>query len=181
MNDQLSKKERKELKRQQKEGERAVEGRKRTLKKLGGYGAIAVAVGAGIAGLWWYASGVPDTSPEDIISKNGIHWHPHLAIVIDGTKQEIPANIGIGITHNPIHTHDATGEIHLEFEGLVKKSDITLGTFVEVWGKTFNASCIFDACAGNGKTVRMTVNGKENTEFENYVMRDKDEIEIRFE
>jgi hypothetical protein len=29
--------------------------------------------------------------------------------------------------------------------------------------------------------LKMTVNGKENTEYENYIMQDKDKIELRFE
>ena len=32
-----------------------------------------------------------------------------------------------------------------------------------------------------GANMKMTVNGKENTEYENYIMRDKDKIELRFE
>ena len=31
-----------------------------------------------------------------------------------------------------------------------------------------------------GANMKMTVNGKENTEYENYVMRDKDKIELEF-
>ena len=32
-----------------------------------------------------------------------------------------------------------------------------------------------------GTNVKMTVNGKENTEYENYAMQDKDKIELRYE
>ena len=32
--------------------------------------------------------------------------------------------------------------------------------------------------AGQGKTLKLRVNGKDNTEFERYIMRDKDRIEI---
>ena len=31
-----------------------------------------------------------------------------------------------------------------------------------------------------GTDMKMTVNGEENTEYDNYVMRDKDKIELRF-
>ena len=47
-----------------------------------------------------------------------------------------------------------------------------LGRFFEVWGKDFIEL---------GPTVKMTVNGEENTELENYVMQDKDKIELRFD
>lgn len=48
----------------------------------------------------------------------------------------IPPGIGLGATHKPVHTHDeysATGTIHMEFGGLVKKSDIQLGEFFKNW------------------------------------------------
>ncbi|MBI1755300.1 hypothetical protein HYR65_03375 [Candidatus Azambacteria bacterium] len=178
---QLSKKERREQKYARKEQERSGREKKRAFRKIGGVVAFALVIAGGIAGLWWYASHAPRTAEEDIISKNGIHWHPHLAIFIEGKEQEIPTNIGIGVTHNPIHTHDASGEIHLEFSGLVKKDDIKLGNFFDVWGKQFSSLCVLDSCAKDNKTVKMLVNGKENAEFGNYVMQDKDKIEIRYE
>ncbi len=155
--------------------------RKRSLqsavKTFSFLGALAALAGLGI----WYASSGPDAPQDDVVAKNGMHWHAKLAIFIDGKEQEIPNNIGIGITHNPMHTHDAAGEIHLEFSGLVKKDDTQLGKFFEVWGKKFSSSCILDSCAKDGKSVKMLVNGKQNDEFENYLMQDKDNIEIRLE
>lgn len=32
-----------------------------------------------------------------------------------------------------------------------------------------------------GENMKMTVNGEENTEYENYIMRDKNNIELRFD
>lgn len=106
-----------------------------------------------------------------------LHTHAYLEIVINGVSREIPANIGIapGIMR-PIHTHDNTGEIHME--GLCIR-DFKLGEFFQVWGKRFDSSCIFDFCTGNG-TLTMSVNGKENMEFDSYIMRDKDEITIEY-
>ena len=48
-------------------------------------------------------------------------------------------------------------------------------------GKTFSKDCIFEYCSGADGTVKMFVNGKENTEFENYLINDKDKIEIRYD
>ena len=131
---------------------------------------------------------------RDIVSKDGIHWHPHLAIYIKGQKQEIPANIGIGkqyssskwydpmMSMTDFHTHDTSGELHWEvMEGPVTKDHVTLKAFFEVWGKTFNSAQIFDYKNGSDGTVKMTVNGQPNTEFENYQVKDKDQIEIRYE
>lgn len=109
----------------------------------------------------------------------GMHIHPHLAVILKGEAQTIPANVGIdaGCMH-PIHTHDDSGTLHLEFP---TTQDVRLGQFFEIWGKTFSSQCIFDWCTGEEGTVTMTVNGQENTEFENYMMKDGDRIEIRYE
>ena len=131
---------------------------------------------------------------NDIVSKTGIHWHPQLTIYIKGQKQEIPANIGIGKQYSnskwydpmmdmtDFHTHDNSGTLHWEvMNGPVAKEHVQLKAFFEVWGKTFNANQIFDSKNGSEGAVKMTVNGQPNTEFENYQVKDKDRIEIRYE
>jgi len=131
--------------------------------------------------LIWSAATQPPLPAGDIVSKNGIHWHPELTISIKGQQQEIPANLGIGFVHNPIHTHDSTGVLHLEFEGRrVTKDDIRLEQFFKLWGKPFSSSCVLDKCNGPDGQLTVTVNGKPNTEFEQYIMRDKDQIEITY-
>lgn len=108
-----------------------------------------------------------------------IHWHPQLTIIIDGLRQTIPANIGLSTRgHSPIHTHDADGTLHMENNNPSKKS-VTLRYFFDVWGKTFNKKCIFDYCTDKGN-LKMTVNGKENSDFESYFMRDGDKITIEY-
>ena len=168
----LTKKERKELKRQEKiETKDAVIQTRHTKRVIRwiGWSAFCIAI---IAGLVWFVATRPPIPESDIISQNGIHWHPVLAIYVKGVKQEIPTNIGIGAVHQPVHTHDATGTIHLEFQGLVRKQDITLGEFFKNWNKDIQSF---------GSNMKMTVNSEENIEYENYIMRDKDEIELRFE
>src|SRR3989344_3325474 len=128
---------------------------------------IAVFFGGSI---WWSRS--MQSKDPDMISREGLHWHPILEVYVNGEKQVIPANIGIGGQYSslpmgmsPIHTHDdaVDGVVHLEFSGLVRKDDITLGKFIENWGKDINSF---------GSDVKMTVNGAENVELGNYVMRD---------
>lgn len=180
-NQSLSKKERKELKRQEKFTAQQRASRKQKFSQaLAALVAIAI-VGGGIAALAHYIKNQPKTPESDIISKTGFHWHPHLTITIKGDDQEIPADIGLGITESPVHTHDATGTIHMEFPGLVTKDDTKLGKFFQVWGKQFNSNCIFDSCNGPDGKVKMFVNGEENSEFENYPMKEGDKIEIRYE
>lgn len=109
------------------------------------------------------------------ISTNGIHWHPRLTIYVKGEKQEIPANIGIGATHNPMHTHgddSADGVVHLEFGGTVRTKDLRLGNFFTIWKRDMRSL---------GTNMRMTVNGQENTEYENYIMRDSDDIVLKYD
>lgn len=130
----------------------------------------------------WFLLTKYSTSESDIIANNGLHWHADLSIKISGQEQDIPAGIGLGgLPHKPVHTHDRDGVIHMEFSGLVRKEDIKLGKFFQIWGKTFNKDCIFDKCSGSDGQLKMLVNGKDNPEFENYVMRDGDKIEIIFE
>jgi len=131
-------------------------------------------------GATWWSKSLQRSDPE-VISRNGIHWHPILEIYVKGERQEIPANIGIGGQYSsqpmgmaPVHTHDdaVQGIIHLEFSGIVRKSDITLGQFLKNWDKDINSF---------GSTVKMAVNGAENAELENYEMKDGDKIELNYE
>lgn len=123
--------------------------------------------------------------PEDqIISRKGIHWHPKLTILIKGEKQEIPADFGLGAIHSPIHTHAADnkeGVLHMEMSGLVIRDETKLGKWFQLWGKEFNSNCIFDKCNGSEGKILMLVNGQENRDFENYLMKDRDRIEIKYE
>lgn len=142
----------------------------------------AVAVVGGI--IWVYAqSSTGDSTPGSrIISRYGIHWHPHLLISIKGKQITIPAGIGLtGTTESSIHTHDPDGIIHLEFSGRVTEKDTELKNFFEVWGKDFSQDSLLGNKTGKDGKVRMYVNGKENFEFGGYYMKDNDTIELKFE
>lgn len=123
--------------------------------------------------------------PEDqIVVRQGLHWHPRVTVSIKGEKQEIPANLGLGAVHGKIHTHDTDnkeGVIHMEMKGLVVKEDTRLAHFFQTWGRDFNSSKLFDKTNGPEGTVKMMVNGQENREFENYLMKDGDKIEVKYE
>lgn len=140
------------------------------------------------------ASLATNENADEVISQKGIHWHPDLSITIKGERQSIPSNIGIGMQFagypqydsmmmmTDMHTHDASGQLHWEvMEGPVKKEDIRLGQFFAVWGKKFTNSCIFEKCNGTEGRVIFKINGKDNPDFENYLVQDKDKIEIVFE
>ncbi len=180
-NNQLSSRERYLLKQQEKLKAQNLTARKQMLKRGLKIAAVVLIVGGGLGGLIWLIANQPKTPESEIISQSGIHWHPELSIYIKGKPQEIPANLGIGVTHQPIHTHDTTGVLHLEIQGLVTKDAIKLGQFFKIWGKLFNSDCILDSCNGPNGKVKMLVNGRENNSFENYEMQDNDKIEIRYE
>lgn len=123
-----------------------------------------------LGGSWWTKS--LQSKDSNVIATGGMHWHPQLEIYVKGVKQDIPANVGIGAVHQPIHTHDDMPVLHLEFSGQVTKDDVKLGNFFRIWGKDMRSF---------GANMAMTVNGEANTEFENYGMRDEDKIIIKFE
>lgn len=135
------------------------------------------------AGAVFFLSRGNETSlPEDqIVARNGLHWHPKLSILIKGQKQNIPKDIGIGAIHQSIHTHEDDGIIHMEMQGVVTKDDTKLGNFFRIWGKKFSSSQIFEFKNSSDSAVKMLVNGKTNEDFGNYQMHDGDEIEIRYE
>lgn len=129
----------------------------------------------------WFAFSRLSEPTEAVLARNGLHWHTELSISILGQKEIIPAGIGLSGKENPIHTHEEDGIIHMEFAGLVRQDNLKLGNFFKIWGKTLNKDCIFEKCTGQEGRIKMLVNGKENLEFENYIMQDKDKVEIIFE
>ena len=148
-----------------------------------------------IVGYGTYSSGLiqiqrnPDTAPT-----GPIHYHPQLRIVINGETRPVPTNIGIGPQYadNPyyhggmqmtsIHTHDSSGTLHWEIMNRAPKDgELQLGAFFDIWGKTFNETCLFDYCNTDEKQVTMTVNGKENKQFGNHTIQGNERIVIRYE
>ncbi|OGZ71501.1 MAG: hypothetical protein A2904_01810 [Candidatus Staskawiczbacteria bacterium RIFCSPLOWO2_01_FULL_33_9] len=107
------------------------------------------------------------------------HIHPNLEIIINGQRQEIPANIGINDgCMNSLHTHDNSGKIHVEAP---EKRDFTLSDFFAVWNKTYNKDQIFDYKVDETHIIRETLNGKETQDYENTVLYDEDKIIIFYE
>ncbi|MBI2797792.1 hypothetical protein HYX70_00650 [Candidatus Saccharibacteria bacterium] len=134
------------------------------------------------------------STDSNIVSNSEIHWHPKLAVYINGQKQEIPAETGIGQQYAKsrwydsmmqmanIHTHDNSGQLHWEvMEGPVRKDQVRLSAFFDVWDKKFSKIQVFDKTDPKGSKITMTVNGQPNSEFENYMVADNDQIEIKYQ
>ena len=97
------------------------------------------------------------------------HIHSHLAIFSSGTAVRVPAGIGIpgpqqvqngfvlgGKCLYWLHTHDATGIIHIESP---VTRVYTLGDFFDIWGQPLSSTQV-----GTAKgTVTVFVNGKRFT------------------
>lgn len=172
-----------ELKRQKKEEER--KRRKRmSLAKNVLYAGLGFLVLAGlIGGFIWFIKNRAPIVEGDIVSRTSVHWHPTFEIRINGQRQKISANIGLsGISHvGNTHTHDTSGTIHYEISAPVLKDALSVGAFFRNWGREFNSECIFESCNGEEGTLKMLVNGEENTQFDLYVIQDGDRVEIIFE
>jgi len=130
----------------------------------------AVAVGPAV----WSSFKNKDVPPLDHCVQHGgylsMHIHPHLQIEKDGGPLEIPANVGITKEcMRPVHTHDTSGTIHLEYPD---QHDFQLKDFFTVWGQPF---------LPDGYTVAMTVDGQPSTELDNLILRDKQQIVLTYQ
>lgn len=132
-------------------------------------------------------------SPTHVLDE---HYHAHLSIFIDGVNQEFPAEIGIDSTGviDFVHTHDADGLLHTHptAAGDEPTDFQTVGDFFRVWrtnagdagnnpDATFNQNQVLDAVVDADHVIRFFVNGGENGDFENYVLKDGDQIVISYE
>lgn len=170
--EQLTKKERKELRYQERNEKRQSVAKQRSIKRMAKIALAVIVIGGSIGAFIWYLASRPPVPEGEIISRAGIHWHSEITIFAKGEKQTIPANIGIDAMHHPVHTHDSSGVIHLEFQGLVRQDDVKLGRLFEIWGKDFMEF---------GSSVGMTVNREESSELQNYRMKDGDKIELKYQ
>lgn len=123
--------------------------------------------------IYWVMS-APKIPESDVVTDKGLHWHAHLSININGKDIEIPTNIGVngpmGAGGDPmeLHTHDASGIVHAEFEGTVVKDQLAIKNFFKIWGKDFSKDSVLGNKADATHHITMTVNGVESTDFENY-------------
>lgn len=107
------------------------------------------------------------------------HYHVQLTITTFGKNFPIPANTGIdnGCMH-PLHTHDTSGRLHIDYK---RSYPFIIGDFFTVWGMIFNQRQIGNLLTGERYTIQMLVNKKEHNEFEKYILKDGDKIEITVE
>lgn len=99
-----------------------------------------------------------------------LHIHPTLTISVDGTTEIVPANIGISSAcMAEVHTHDATGKIHIE--SIETGRTFTLVDFYSVWGEKLER---------DGYTVLVTINGEMITDLSSRTLKDADAIGVTY-
>jgi hypothetical protein len=115
-----------------------------------------------------------------------MHFHPRLNLMIDGKPATVPSQIGIdpslwkdhsldqygmqAMTNGmsgmaPLHTHDATGIIHVE-SSIIR--NYTLGDFLTIWG----------GLDTTGKTVKATIDGKPVSDYRGTILKDGEQINL---
>jgi hypothetical protein len=143
-----------------------------------------------VGGIVWLAVSAPKRPASSITTREvaltcttdmatQFHVHAQMKITVNGVPQDIPSNIGVAPQcMNPLHTHDAKGEIHVESP---EKRDFSLADFFAVWGKTFTSTQILDQKVDDLHVIHVTVNGKTVETYENTIINDNNDIVISYE
>jgi hypothetical protein len=85
-----------------------------------------------------------DGIPCEATERVALHVHAHLSLIVNGKQIQIPPFIGIQPTNTYpgeclywLHTHDASGIIHIEAGDVTAPNGgpFTLGNFFDVWGQ----------------------------------------------
>lgn len=149
--------------------------RSQKIKKYTKRSAILVAVIFVLVGGGWYLAKSKSFSYDPLSlciqhTNARMHIHPRLKMVVKGEEVKIPKDVGVSATcMRPVHTHDDSGTLHLEFPNT---TNVPLESFFKIWEKPLSSF---------GNNPKMKVNGNENIELENYIMRDGDQIELFFD
>lgn len=103
---------------------------KTLLEKGSALGTVNWPVGSSSSG----GRGLP-VAGVNCLKTEDYHIHAHLAIFKNGQQLSIPPNIGLQGCAYELHTHDASGIIHVE-TSVYKR--FTLAQFFAVWGQPFS-------------------------------------------
>ena len=106
-------------------------------------------------------------------SDAAFHIHARLRIFVDGQPVAVPAGVGIdpaGGLLAPLHTHDASGIVHIEAD---RPFPFTLGQFFSVWGVRFSGAHL-----GSYGAPHVYVNGRLVADPVDHVMHAHDRIVV---
>jgi hypothetical protein len=87
----------------------------------------------------WADGSVPGARGDGVECTTSENYHLHglVSIYQNGTRLAVPKNIGINTCTYELHTHDATGVVHVEAPA---QKRFTFGQFFTVWGQPLGAS-----------------------------------------
>lgn len=173
MSSRKEQKERLRLERIAREDQRRREERRRQLRIAAAAALAAIVVAAGLLVVRPWDQGTTAAfgySPDGVAERgaraglkagDGPHIHPKLKVVIRDKTIAVPANIGIGAVHQPMHTHETDGTIHVEgAEGRT-----TIGQFMALWGVPFGRDRLGPYRSDRGERVRMWVKSAQGRLF----------------
>ena len=101
-----------------------------------------------------------------------MHIHPVLTVTVDGERELVPASIGIaGSCMSEMHTHDATGTLHVETATRERFEQIAFTDFFSVWGQPIERE---------GFSLTVEVDGTPVESVEDVVLRDGSQIELQY-
>lgn len=100
------------------------------------------------------------------------HVHPKMKITVDGVDEIIPANIGINAgCMSEIHTHDATGEIHVESFNGERLKEMSIADLYKVWGVSPERE---------GYNLEIYLDGELKNSVANIPIIDHSQIEMKY-
>jgi hypothetical protein len=133
------------------------------------------------------------------------HDHVHLDVIVNGRPIAVPAGVGIAepvdtgpcpplgrkngdcatgrgffgrVANSPLHTHSASGIIHVEADQPVV---YTLGQFFDEWGVRLDRGCVGGYCSGAGGQLRVYVDGRRRAgDPRRIVLTNRREIAVVF-
>jgi hypothetical protein len=114
------------------------------------------------------------------VGKETFHIHAMLHIYVNGLLSPIPADIGIEVSkgrETSLHTHDATGIIHMETN---HRYPFTVGDFFSVWGVKLGPAQLGGLTGLGGDHLHFYLNGKTLANPAAHVMHNGDSIVIGY-
>jgi hypothetical protein len=107
-----------------------------------------------------------------------IHTHQHLDVFVDGRRVPVPAGIGINVAEHfisPLHTHDASGILHVESPTV---RSFSLAELFGVWGVRLTRTCLGGEC--DAARLRIFVNGRRVADPNLILLARHQEIVVAF-
>jgi hypothetical protein len=114
------------------------------------------------------------------VGNETFHIHAALHVYKDGLLMAVPAEVGLEPSKHieaSLHTHDATGIIHME---AAHRFNFTLGDFFKVWGVELGPAQVGGLTGLGGDKLHLFVNGRPLKDPAAYVMHNGDNFSIGY-